>query len=397
MPAWVVLLRELRADSVPKLRAPRSGTSAVAFCRGRLLTAGWDCVVNAWSLDAECSLSASDDAARGHARSPAVTARLAAKIPVGSWVYGMAPLLGCAGAPDSLLMGCTGGLYPDPSVRAQHQGVMSQLPCSALTACSVYAQVLLRIVQLPVVALARAEEVPVDAGAANAEVSLLGHRRGVHALRVRAGLCVSASSDSLRLWDVRWVAAPAALRSVLLPGTEVASAELCVRTQGAPCMLCGDRNGGVHGFDGETGARTLHIATGDGAASSLCMLDEHTLAVGSATRVRVYDLRAEASSYAAQQAKRATSRGVATLHEPHGRQAVNAMCMPPASDDEAGSSGCLLTAGGDGCVMLWDERTWEALQQYVAMDERVPVTSLAADASCVAAGYADGRAAAWRL
>jgi hypothetical protein len=129
--------------------------------------------------------------------------------------------------------------------------------------------------------------------------SLPGHRRGVHAVCARAGRGASASKDALRLWDLRaadntgrhaaWqlccVTSPAA-------GAEVACLELwapggSAAAGGSMMVLCDDHAGCVRGFDAETGACTLSIATGDGGAGALCLLGGDALAVGSATRARV--------------------------------------------------------------------------------------------------------------
>ncbi len=273
---------------------------------------------------------------------------------------------------------------------------------------------LLRIVPLPPRLRHRNEEEQETTESANSSnaselppaVSLPGHRRGVHALCVRGTHALSASSDSLRLWDLRGGSAagdddgdatplPLPRTVVLAPGAgaEVCAAELRLHPGGSPaCLLCGDRGGAVSGFDAVSGTRTLRLATGDGAAGALCLLDAHTLVVGSATRARVYDLRSESDNPSA-----APSRGVATLRDAHARQNVSTLCAPPAAGDNDGAgTGCVLSGGGDGAVLLWDARAWQPLQQYAA-SARTPVTSLAADATRFAAGFADGRAAAWRL
>jgi hypothetical protein len=367
-----------------------------------------------------------------------------ARLPVGAWVYGMAPLLSSSAASSAadnnadgddggerLLLGCSGGAYPDVQARLLWQWgaiICAQQAAAARVdelraACMRHhTQVLLRIVQLPASQVSREDMKQVSQYAAAGDApelkaaSLPGHRRGVHAVCVRAGRGASASKDSLRLWDLQQAdsradAAARQLCCVTSPavGAEVACLELLAAAGGGMMtVLCGDRAGCVRGFDAETGACTLSIATGDGAAGALCLLGGDTLAVGSATRARVYDLRAERSRLTAAAAwtAAAASRGVVTLHRAHGGLPVNAMCLPSSGSDGnevqadangSGGCGCLLTAGGDGHVTLWDARSWEALQHYAAEGSHAGVNCVAADDVHVAAGYADGRAAAWRL
>ena len=122
------------------------GTSAVAFCRGRLLTGGWDNTVNVWRLgqqqpyasdaapDAAAASNAADTncGASGRRRPPPIAASLAVRLPVGAWVYGMAPLLSSSAASgadnnadgddgERLLLGCSGGAYPDVQARPLRQ------------------------------------------------------------------------------------------------------------------------------------------------------------------------------------------------------------------------------------------------------------------------------------
>ncbi len=291
-------------------------------------------------------------------------------------------------------------------------------------------QVLLRVVQLPSSHISPDDSQERSQYAAAGEApelkatSLPGHRRGVHAVCARVGRGASVSKDSLRLWDLRAVDSTGShaarqLCCVTSPaaGAEVACLELwapggsAAAAGGSSMMvLCGDRAGCVRGFDAETGACTLSIATGDGGAGALCLLGGDALAVGSATRARVYDLRAERSRLTSGAASTAAvaSRGVVTLHRAHGGLPVNAMCLPSShgggggddgndADAIGGRCGCMLTAGGDGHVTLWDTRSWEALQHYGAKGARAGVNCIAANDTHVAAGYANGRAAAWRL
>ena len=243
-------------------------------------------------------------------------------------------------------------------------------------------QVLLRVLHVPAKAASTADD-----DTAPVLTPLLGHRRGVHAVAATPTRCLSASRDALRLWCHDGGERLQPLQCVTSPagGAEIASAALLSSSSGACTMLCGDRGGGVAGFDAESGACVLRIQAADVTAFALCpLLAGSVLAVGSATRVRVYDMRTLARDV------------IATLHRPHSGLATYALAAPPAcgGDDD---SGCMLSAGGDGGVALWDARAWGAPLQRFASDARAPALSVAADCAHVAAGYADGSAAVWWL
>jgi hypothetical protein len=120
----------------------------VAFCRGRLLTGGWDNAVNVWRLgqqeqqrDATTASDEAPDSGSGASsrrrRPPPVTAHLVSHLPVAAWVYGMAPLLSSDGGDggERLLLGCSGGAYPDVQARCAAGRSRVQQAAAARGAC----------------------------------------------------------------------------------------------------------------------------------------------------------------------------------------------------------------------------------------------------------------------
>ncbi len=213
-------------------------------------------------------------------------------------------------------------------------------------------------------------------------------QRGVHALRCRAGLAVSASKDALRLWDVTRDA-PAALCALNSPaaGAEVSALELwpggdSPLSPQSCTLFCGDRLGATRAFDAAAGACTLSLPqSADGPVAALCLLHEGTaLVIASVRRVCVFYLRASARAPAA------------CITVPGG---ATALCAPLA--DGGADCGCVLVGGGDGRTTLWDARRWEALQAYAPHDAHGAFCALDADAIQLAVGYAHGGAALFAL
>jgi len=300
------------------------------------LSGAWDATVRSWNL------------ATGETRT---------LVDVGAWIYALShvdDIVESDADACRFVTGCSGGMFPSPELN-------------------------LRIW---------------DAAKADSlERTLVGHMRGVHAVRSIGGLLLSASVDKLILWNLHSLSGLADNPKTVKDEDEGVPAQSIVHNGGeikccelepgagdgtAGWMAVAGSEGNVILFDSATGVRIgepkawrTHDAgvsalealpgLGGGGSSILCSAGQR--------RVRVWDPR--------------EPKPLVRAVEAHDGKGVSAL---KSARTGRGAGVEIVSAGGDGALSVWDARVWREVDRCHGQPGLQQMEVLAIGQDCVLAG-----------